>query len=167
MANEFETEFNYMKNTFLLKIFIDGARHDDIESIERGAIEIGLYIEQPVIFLLFKFHAGDISSNVHLCGDAPFTYHLVPPDFRSIPGENEQVGRMEIGLFDNCTMKVGRVIGFGRNFLDVFRNAIIIQSKSTWNVKKYDAKINEIYAKMTCKDMFPLSLVIVIVPNKN
>ena len=54
-----------------LLIVKEGIPKSEVENLQNGTVELGLYVDGPIIFLLFRFGSEEWN-------DAPYSWHTVP-----------------------------------------------------------------------------------------
>lgn len=134
-----------------LVIIKAGIAAREVENIEHGSVKLGLYIDGPIIFLLFKF--GTSSWN-----DAPYSWHTVPRDLRAYPVEVTDAGILTVTLVDaeDGLVRAVRKVALTPEFADTLNEAITIQANGSFNGLSYAKHINSVYNQYTTEDMVDL-----------
>lgn len=135
-----------------LVIVKTGISNQEIENIQNGAVELGIYIDGPIIFLLFKF--GTASWN-----DAPFSWHTVPRGIRVYPEEAEDSATLRVTLVEaaNGIVLAGRQVALTPAFADKLNEAIKVQANSSFNGLSYGKHLNVVYNQYTAEDMVAIA----------
>lgn len=131
-----------------LLIIQTGISQQEMENIQNGAVELALYIDGPIIFLLFKF--GDGKWN-----DAPFSWHTVPAGIRVYPQEAADTGSLTVILVEAADglVKVVRKAALTPAFAEQLNAAITFQAGCSFNGLSYAKHINLVYNQYTAEDM--------------
>ena len=136
-----------------LVIIKAGIAGQEVENMEHGSVKLGLYIDGPIIFLLFKF--GTSSWN-----DAPYSWHTVPRDLRAYPVEVADAGTLTVTLVDSedGLVRAVRTVALTPEFADTLNEAITIQANGSFNGLSYAKHINSVYNQYTSEDMAELAI---------
>lgn len=132
-------KFDVDDNGTALYIFIHDPEKHEIENIRVGKLDIGLYVEDEVIFLAFKFfHMATM--------DSPYTVKLsnglsVLPEIKDGEGLS-----LMIFLVDASTgiLRAMRVIGLTTKFSRSLKAAIEHQAKLPFERNVFDFKLRNI-----------------------
>lgn len=131
-----------------LIIFMDHPTKEEIESVRIGKYRFGLFVEENLTFLLFKFEPKIKWS------DAPF----IPNADGDIPmfAENNQVPMLNVLYVDSVTgiLKTYRMIGLEETFSNNLRESISRQLLYTISPNDLHLKIKRIYQKYPQSEMF-------------
>lgn len=135
-----------------LVIVKTGISTQEIENIQKGAVELGIYIDGPIIFFLFKF--GIASWN-----DAPFSWHTVPRGIRVYPEEAEDSTTLRVTLVEavNGIVLAERQVALTPEFADKLNAAIKVQANSSFNGLSYGKHLNVVYNQYTAEDMVDIA----------
>lgn len=125
-----------------------GITAQEIENIASGAAELGMYVDGPIIFLLFKF--GTARWN-----DAPYSWHTVPRGVRVYPDEARESGALLVTLVEagDGLVKAVRKVVFTEEFAAKLNEAITNQANGSFNGLSYGKHINAVYNEYTAEDM--------------
>lgn len=120
----------------------------EIEDVESGAAQLGIYVDGPIIFLLFKF--GTSKWN-----DAPYSWHTVPSGIRVYPQEALEVSTLKVVLVDATggLVKAVREIPLTAEFAGQLNEYITIQANGSFNGLSYAKHINMVYNQYTAEEM--------------
>jgi hypothetical protein len=120
----------------------------EIEDIKSGAVELGVYIDGPIIFLLFKF--GTSKWN-----DAPYSWHTVPSGIRVYPQEALKDNTLMVVLVEatDGLVKAVREIPLTAEFASQLNEYITIQANGSFNGLSYAKHINMVYNQSTAEEM--------------
>src|SRR5450759_714325 len=78
--------YTYHQDVHQMLLFFQDIRSFERKAVERGVAHFGLYVEEDVIMLLFKMDGpGGKGVDWH---DAPYLWHLVPEEARTIPPQD-------------------------------------------------------------------------------
>lgn len=129
-----------------------GITEPEIENIQKGTVELGMYIDGPIIFLLFKF--GTSTWN-----DAPYSWHTVPAGIRVYPAEAMETDKLKVALVEanDGLVKAVREIVFTPEFADKLNEAITNQATGSFNGLSYAKHINMVYNQYTAGDMLEMA----------
>lgn len=125
----------------------------EISNMQNAAVELALYIDGPIIFLLFKF--GTSKWN-----EAAFSWHTVPAGIRVYPEEAIANDRLKVTLVeatDGC-IKAAREIIFTSDFADKLNQAVTNQANCSFNGLSYAKHINLVYNQYEAEDMAALAV---------
>lgn len=125
-----------------------GITPQDIEDIQNGAVELGMYIDGPIIFLLFKF--GSSKWN-----DAAYSWHTVPAGIRVYPEEVKDNDALKVILAEatDGVVKAVREVVLTPDFAEKLNEAITNQANCSFNGLSYAKHINMVYNQYTAEDM--------------
>jgi hypothetical protein len=149
------TMYVYQQDTHQLLIFYSNLRSFERKAVERGKAHFGLFVEGDVITLLFKIDGpGDRGIDWH---DAPYSWHLVPEEARTLPPPPEAVpegmgAAVTIFLIDAATgiIRAMRLMSFSHEFtLQLFR-AIREQASRPFDKQRYMLQV------LLLRERFPL-----------
>jgi hypothetical protein len=71
-------EYNFRAGTHELRLFFDNLSNREVLDVRRAPAQFGLYVEDPLIVLLYRF--GSVG-----WGDAPYSWWIVPEGQRTLP----------------------------------------------------------------------------------
>lgn len=125
-----------------------GIINREIENIQKGTAIFSMYIDGPVIFLLFRF--GTESWN-----DAPFSWHTVPRGIRVYPEEAADSSVLQVTLVnaDNGIVQAVRKIAMTSEFANKLNLAITAQANGSFNGLSYAKHLNMVYNQYTAEEM--------------
>ena len=141
-----QSEYNYYRGQHELRLFWANPSADEVRGVRKGPAHFALYIEGPVIMMLYQFErACDWS-------DAPYSIHLVPQEHRTAPPVSagpETRALLQVLLVDAATgvLRAIRAITLSPPFTAALHRAIDAQMHSTWDSGAYDQSLRSIYAK--------------------
>lgn len=123
-----------------LLMFLARPTDREVESVRQGPAEFALYVEPPVLMLVYRFEPGLPWS------DAPCSIHLVPPDERELPAaiETEETrALLRVLLIDAGTgiLLAIRAVSLSPTFTSALHAAIRAQAVAEWDHLAYDAKL--------------------------
>jgi hypothetical protein len=138
-----------------LHYFYENPTRAEIASIQRGPARFGLFLHDPVIFLLHQF--GEMPWN-----DAPYSWWLVSREHRRIPELTEgEHAFLRVALVDTTTGIVAalRALTFSVEFTRRLHEEILRQSESPWSSCRHDAVIESVYSRFTTQDLIERSII--------
>jgi hypothetical protein len=147
--------FNYDDSGHWLHYMFNNPSKDEIESIQSGSAEFGLFIQEPVIFLLHRF--GEM-----LWQDASYSWWRVAKDHRHVPDLSPAFhALLKVVLIDssNGIVKAMRALTFSAEFTHRLHKEIIGQIESPWDAEQHDRIINSIYQTYTSAEMADHSVI--------
>ncbi len=142
-------EYNYRQSTHELRAFMANLNLWEVEEIRRGPCEFALAVEGDVLFFLYRF--GEGRREAVPWSDAPYSWHLVPADQRSLPephGLPEGRDTLQVILVDALTgiIRALRMVSFSPAFSTALRLAIRDQALRPWpGGAEYDRQLTAIY----------------------
>ncbi|HWR09285.1 hypothetical protein [Sporomusa sp.] len=154
--NKLEEKINYRLDSdgHGLVIVKAGIINQEIENIQNGAAELSLYIDGPIIFLLFKF--GNESWN-----DAPYSWHTVPRGIRVYPEEAADTATLKVTLVDAADgiVRAMREVALTPEFVGQLNAAITSQANGSFNGLSYAKHLNIVYNQYTAEEMADMASV--------
>ena len=141
--------YNYDSSGHWLHYLYNNPSQIEVDSIQSGPAQFGLYIQDPVIFLLHQF--GAMPWN-----DAPYSWWMVSSEHRRLPEITEgEHAFLRIALIDTATRLVAalRALTFSTEFTKRLHLEILRQSQSPWNLSKHDQVIKSIYSNFSTNDL--------------
>jgi hypothetical protein len=121
----------------------------EIESIQGGAAQFALYVEDPCIFLLHQF--GGM-----LWNDTPYSWWLVSEEHRTLPDTNPTLhALLKVVLIDssNGIVKGLRALTFSAEFTLRLQQEIRRQAVMPWSRVKHEEVIQSIYQTYSSAEM--------------
>lgn len=146
-------EYNYRSGTHELRMFLRGLTGPEVMAIRRGECEFGLFVQEDIILLLYRFDAAVAWS------DAPYSWHRVPEGQRDFPephGSPEGRDTLQVILVDALTgiVRALRIVSFSPAFTMVLRSAIRDQAARPWpGAAEYDRQLKQIYNRYTSEQI--------------
>lgn len=138
------TEYNFSDAGHELRLFISSPERTEIDAVRKGRVQVGLLVEGPIIFLLFKL--GSM-----LWSDAPFSWWIVPEARRSQPQpiSDGQGALLQIVLIDAATgiVKALRSVALDTEFSRALHDAIIQQMQQPIAPQDYSNSVDRAYTK--------------------
>lgn len=125
-----------------LRLFWPRLSASNVQAVRTGSIELALYVEPPVIVLLYKI-AGACDWS-----DQPFTIHLVPAAERQLPIAGSRA-LLTILLIDADTgiLRVIRTITLAPALTTALHTAIAEQAAAPFDQDAYDHALAAIYRR--------------------
>lgn len=137
-------EYNFHSDQHELLIALPSLSSKEIENARKNGINFALFVEQDILILLFEF-VGAIPWS-----DAPYSWHLVKDEFRSIPEEiqpGQRVG-LNIILVESTTaiVKGIRLLSLPTDFSLALNQAILNQIQRPFP-DDYDQQLQAVYSR--------------------
>lgn len=145
--------YQYRANNHELLLFLNTPTAEEVADIARGDAELTLTVLPPALVFCCRFGGMPWS-------DSPYTWHLVDPVERTVPGEPATAktrALMNIVLVDAETGVICalRALTLSPEFTRVLTNAIRAQSAAPWNgTTVYDEHIDAIYRQYPTSESF-------------
>lgn len=138
-------EYNYTRAGHDLRLFFAEPSISEVLAARSAKIRLALLVEPPLIVLAYKIPGlADWS-------DAPYTWHLVPPEHRAIPevATGEQRAWLNVTLVDASTgiLKALRAVTLTPLATQLLHAAIAAQAAQPWDLAAYDAALANLYAR--------------------
>lgn len=131
-------EYNYRGDTHEMIAFLADPTSKEIREFQSAQVRLGLFVEPPLLSLAVQI--GDFD------GDAPYTWHKVKPEERTVPPvlTGEQRATLQLLLVDAATgiLKVFRLLTFSHEASNVLHAAIREQSDAPWNPAAYQVALS-------------------------
>lgn len=143
------SHYNYDSSGHWLHYLFDSPTKAEIDSIQKGPAQFGLFVMGPVIFLVHQF--GDMPWN-----DAPYSWWMVPVEYRNIPTiSNGEHAFLRVVLVDTRTgiVEAIRALTFSAQFTQKLHQEIVWQSHSPWEQRTHDLVIKVIYQNLSSADL--------------
>ncbi len=143
-------EYNYRLGGHELRLFWRAPSEAKIDAVRRGPAEFALTLwpddaDPAVIFVLYRF--GERAPWL----DAPFSWHLVPPEQRTLPPAWALVERRAllhavlVGAGTGLVLAL-RVVSLSPAFTRLLHAAIRAQAQRRFSEAGYDAQLQAAYA---------------------
>ncbi|MGL5511658.1 MAG: hypothetical protein ACRDBM_00260, partial [Sporomusa sp.] len=112
----------------------------EIEATQNCTAELRLYIDGPIIFLLFKFGTGRWN-------DAPYSWHTMPRSSRLYPEQVADTATLAVMLVEatNGIVRAAREIAMTPDFAGKLNTAITAQANGSFNGLSYAKHLNILY----------------------
>lgn len=140
------------KDGHCLAIIKAGITDQEAENIQNGRAELGVYVDGPIIFLLFKFGTGKWN-------DAPYSWHTVPREFRVYPEQADDNSMLKVTLVDAADglVRAVRKVVLTSEFAGKLNEVITTQANGSFNGLSYAKHINLVYNQYAAEDMAELA----------
>lgn len=138
-------EYNYRAWQHELRLFWRAPSDADIEAVRAGAIHLGLYVRQPVVWLLYRIEGACDWS------DAPYSIHLVagaertPPD--PVTAETRALLTVVLADADTGIVRALRAVSMSPRFTRALHAAIAQQLAQPFDAAQHEAQIAATYAR--------------------
>jgi hypothetical protein len=121
----------------------------EIDSVQKGEAQFGLYTKGPILFLLHQF--GAMAWN-----DAAYSWWLVSAEFRKLPEETDGVhALLKTIMVDTASalVKAIRACTFSAEFTTCLHDAIRRQTQKPWSKTEHEEAVRHIYSKYSTMDL--------------
>jgi hypothetical protein len=120
----------------------------EIESIQKGAADFGLYVRGPLLFLLHRF--GRMAWN-----DSSFSWWLVSEEYREVPEESPGHALVKTILVDtsNGIVRAIRACTFSEEFTAYLHQAIRTQAERPWSKAEHERAVRHVYSRHSTMDL--------------
>jgi hypothetical protein len=137
-------EYHYRVGCHELLLCFCHPTEDEIAAVRSGDSEFALLIYGLVIFFLYRFEKAISWS------EAPYSWHLVPPDQRQPPPTLETTGmRALVSVVlvdaDHNIVRALRTIALSPEFTRALHVAIAEQAAGRWNRDDFEAQLRSAY----------------------
>jgi hypothetical protein len=150
------TMYTYHQDLHQVLIFFSHIQPFEQQAVERGVTHFALFVEGDVIMLLFKMD-GPKGRGVDW-HDAPYSWHLVPEEARTLPTPPEDIPQgdgaaVSIFLIDAATgvIRALRVMALGHEFTRQLFRAIREQAARPFDHLSYMRQV------VLLRERFPLA----------
>jgi hypothetical protein len=137
-------EYNFYDTGHELRLILANPDRSEVDAVRKGRLQVGLLVEGPAIFLLYKL--GKM-----LWSDAPYSWWMVPEPRRGTP-EPINPGQgvlLQIVLIDASTGIVQglRAVALDTEFSQALHAAITNQMQHPTSPQVYSTAVDHAYAK--------------------
>lgn len=153
------SQFQWTEDGMFLELRFEQPSQEEVEAVKSGEAEFALAVYESVIFLLYRFGEGIP------WGDAPYSIHLVPPEYQPDPAiflTKRSRFILTTCLFDSITGIVGaiRALSFSPEFSRALSNAVQAQRLTPWiGQEAFKRQLDATYQKWpTPESMLDLAL---------
>jgi hypothetical protein len=122
---------------------------EEIENIQKGEAQFGLYVDGNALFLLHKFGYLPWS-------DSPYSWWRVTPEYRKVPWIDRKLhAPITVVLIDQKTkiVRALRFVTFTKEFTLRLHEAILNQTKETWDPDSHNKIIDRTYRQFSSEDL--------------
>lgn len=139
-------QYSYRGGAHELLMWLADPLEREVRDIARGDCELALFVEQPLLILLYRF------GKTLPWSDAPFAFHLVPQAERSLPeptGVAEPHALLQVTLVDAVTgiVRALRMIALLPAFTTALHLAIRDQAAAPWDPAAYDRALAALFGR--------------------
>jgi hypothetical protein len=141
------TQYSYHDGVHDLVLFWRAPTAEEMAGFRSQPVEFALYVQQPVLFLLFRIvdvcEWSDVAYNVHLLSEV-----VVPTN---PPGDR---ARVQLTLVDasNGIVRAKRVVGMGPSMTQAMRHTLEEQTALPFSRFDYEALVQQAYARYPDSD---------------
>lgn len=152
--------YSYHQDMHQVLIFFADIRSFERKAVERGLAHFGLFVEDDVIMLLFKMD-GDGGKGGVDWHYAPYSWHLVPEEARTLPTAPEDIPDdlgvlVTIFLIDAATgiIRAMRALNLSHDFTQHLHRAIREQAARPFDRQRYMDQVRALRQRFpTVRDM--------------
>lgn len=141
--------FNYDVSGFWLHYLYQNPTPTEVNSLQTGEAQFGLYTKGPLIFLLHQF--GDMAWN-----DAAYSWWLVNKEFRKIPDVSTDLHALLKTIMVDTSSRIVvaiRALTFSVEFTTCLHDAIRRQIQEPWNKDRHEQAVRDIYSRHSTMDL--------------
>lgn len=139
----------YRHGAHELTLFWNGPTKAEIEGFRTAPVEVGLYVQGPAAFLLYRIE------NVCEWSDAAFNVHLVPAAERELPTEAAgDRARFRLTLVDagDGVIRAKRIVSLDKVMTQALRLVMTEQAQSSFDRAAYDAAVRAAHVRFPDSD---------------
>ncbi len=142
------THYNFDVSGHWVHYLYQNPTQREIESIQSGEAQFGLYTKGPIIFLLHQF--GGM-----LWNDSPYSVWLVSEESRKIPDESPGHALLKVVMVDTATgiVRALRALTFSAEFTTRLHDAIRQQTLKSWSKEEHERTVRHIYSQFSTMDL--------------
>jgi len=132
-----------------LVLFWRGPSTREISGLRDQPVELGLYLDEPAAFLLYKI------AGVCEWSDVAFNVHLIPEAGRELPNEAPgERARFIVTLVDadDGVVKARRFVSLDRVMTQALRHAMQAQAAAPFNRLLYEAAVQATHTRFADSD---------------
>jgi len=148
------TMYSYHQDQHQLLLLFENIRPTEQLAVERGQTRFALYIEGDVIFLLARFDLPPDVGRGIAWNDAPYSWHLVPLEGRTLPPGPETIPEglgalISIFLIEASTgiISTMRMVNLSHDFTKRLHQAIHEQAAKPFDPIRYMRQVQSVHLK--------------------
>lgn len=140
--------YSFRDGAHELVLFYPDPSVDEVADVGSGDAHFALYERSPLLVLCFRFGRCPWA-------DAPFSWHLVPPEERTtLPASNlteESRALLQVILVDGSSgiVRALRVLTWSPSFTQTINRAIRMQAAAVFDSSAYDRSLARLYSSRT------------------
>lgn len=138
-------EYNYRSGGHELRMFLPSPGDGEVEAVRHGAASFALYIEHPVLLLLYRF-ADTIEWS-----DAPYSWWMVAAEMRGTPPVLAKTERVVLSITlvdaDTGIIRALRALSWSAGFSAQMHRAIRQQAEGSFDQGRFDQTLERIYQR--------------------
>lgn len=139
----------YRHGAHELTLFWSGPTAAEIDGFRTGPVEVGLYVQGPAAFLLYRIE------NVCEWSDVAFNVHRVPEAERELPAEaagDRARFRLTLVDADDGIIRAKRIVSLDKVMTQALRMVMTEQAKAAFDRAAYDAAVQAAHARFPDPD---------------
>jgi hypothetical protein len=153
-------EYNFRQGEHELRLFYASPSKAEIAAVRAGEAHFALLAAPPVIIFCYRFAAAPGFEAGIPWSDAPYTWHMVPEDQRTLPLDLPHPtsrALLNIVLVDAGTgiIRALRAVTFSPEFSRALHRAIHDQAASSWRGQRhYEEAVEALYRRYPTSEAF-------------
>lgn len=143
------TQYCYRDGVHDLVLFWTRPSPDEVNGFRTRPVEFALYVQQPVLFLLYRI------ANVCEWSDVAYNVHQLRPEEQAVPANPPgDRARVQMTLVDasNGIILAKRVVGMGPAMTQALRHTLREQTQLPYSRFDYEALVQQAYARYPDSD---------------
>lgn len=132
-----------------LVLFWNAPTEAEIAGLRSRLVEVGLYVQGPAAFLLYRIE------DVCEWSDVAFNVHLVPEGERELPGEpTGERARLRLTLVDarDGVIRAKRIVSLDKVMTQALRHVMTDQAQAPFERAAYEAAVQAAHARFPDSD---------------
>jgi len=143
------TQYYYHNDVHDLALFWSAPTLEEISGFLEQAVQISLYVEKSILFLLYRI--------VDVCewSDVAFNIHQLRDDAKAVPATPTGTrAQLQITLVnaDNGIILAKRMLSIGPTMAQALRHTLQEQMQTPCSRFEYEAQVRQTYARLTDSD---------------
>ena len=143
------TQYCYKGGVHDLVLFWAEPTAEEINGFRTQPVEFALYVQQPVLFLLFRI------ANICEWSDVAYNIHQLPPQEQAVPADAAGAhARVQMTLVDASggIIKAKRLVNMGPTMTQAMRHTLDEQMRLPFSRFDYDAIVKQAHARYPDSD---------------
>lgn len=139
----------YRHGAHELTLFWNAPSEAEIDGFRAKPVEVGLFVQGPAAFLLYKIE------QVCEWSDVAFNVHLVPADERELPAEppgDRARFRLILVAAEDGVIRAKRIVSLDKVMTQALRHVMTEQAQGAFDRADYDAAVQATHARFPDSD---------------